>query len=160
MKTVAQIAREIGVSKQAVHSKIKNEPLKSKLQGLTETVDNALHINVDGEMLIKSAFKDKLSTSAIDELTTKIDETSTELIRVLKEQIAELSAQNADLRRRLDEERKHSREQSGKILQLAEQGQKLAENAQTLQAENVRPQFTEGAEMRKSGFFSRFKKNK
>ena len=39
MKTIRQIADEIGVSKQAVFKKIKREPLSTSLQGLTTTVD-------------------------------------------------------------------------------------------------------------------------
>jgi len=35
MKTVRQIAEEIGVSKQAVFKKIKREPLSTGLRGLT-----------------------------------------------------------------------------------------------------------------------------
>lgn len=167
MKTVAQIAREIGVSKQAIHNKIKREPLQSKLQGLTATVDNALHINIDGERLIKSAFSKNSSTEQLDELTTFIDESTnaidkpstgvdeatSELVKALKEQITMLTAQNEELRQQLNEERAHSREQADKVFQLAEQGQKLAENAQTLHAmENVKPQLTDG---KKSGFFTK-----
>ena len=39
MKTIRQIADEIGVSKQAVFKKIKREPLSTSLQGLTGEVD-------------------------------------------------------------------------------------------------------------------------
>ena len=53
MKTIRQIADEIGVSKQAVFKKIKREPLSTSLQGLTATVDGRLMVEVDGEKLIK-----------------------------------------------------------------------------------------------------------
>lgn len=56
MKTVRQIAEEIGVSKQAVFKKMKREPLSTGLRGLTATVDGRLMVSVDGETLIKSAF--------------------------------------------------------------------------------------------------------
>ncbi|WP_289119963.1 hypothetical protein [uncultured Bacteroides sp.] len=56
MKTIREIADEIGVSKQAVFKKIKREPLSTSLQGLTSTVDGRLMVSVDGENLIKSAF--------------------------------------------------------------------------------------------------------
>ena len=52
MKTIRQIADEIGVSKQAVFKKIKREPLSTSLQGLTATVDGRLMVEVDGEKLI------------------------------------------------------------------------------------------------------------
>ena len=44
MKTIRQIADEIGVSKQAVFKKIKREPLSTSLQGLTATVDGRLMV--------------------------------------------------------------------------------------------------------------------
>lgn len=56
MKTIREIADEIGVSKQAVFKKIKREPLSTSLQGLTSTVDGRLMVSVDGEKLIKQAF--------------------------------------------------------------------------------------------------------
>lgn len=56
MKTIRQIADEIGVSKQAVFKKIKREPLSTSLQGFTATVDGRLMVSVDGEKLIKQAF--------------------------------------------------------------------------------------------------------
>ena len=59
MKTISQIAKEIGVTKQAVHQKIKKEPLSSSLRQFTSTVVNTLMIDVDGEMLIKSTFHNK-----------------------------------------------------------------------------------------------------
>jgi len=153
MKTIAQIAREIGVSKQAVHHRIKKEPLKSALHDKVETIDNALHIDIDGERLIKSAF----NTNVVDSSSIMIDEMTSELVEVLKAQITELTAQNEDLRQQLNDERTHSRKQADEILQLAQQGQKLAENAQTLHAlDNVKPQLT--AE-KKQGFFSRFSRS-
>jgi len=82
MKTIAQIAREIGVSKQAIHNKIKKEPLKSNLRGMTKTIDNALQIDVDGESLIKSAFNE----NSVDASSIKINFTGSH-------------QQNADLQR-------------------------------------------------------------
>ena len=143
MKTVAQIAREIGVSKQAVHSKLKKEPLKSGLSDKIETIDNALHINIDGEKLIKAAF----DVDLVDEPSSVIDEVSSGLlIEMLMAQITALNAQNEDLRQQLNDERAHSRKQADEILQLAQQGQKLAETAQMLMLANGK----------KRGLFSKF----
>ncbi len=55
-KTVKEIADEIGVSKQAVFKRINRQPLSTKLERLTSTVDGRLMVSVDGEMLIKQAF--------------------------------------------------------------------------------------------------------
>lgn len=150
MKTVAQIAREIGVSKQAIHSRIKKEPLKSALSGLTETIDNALHITVDGEQLIRAAYM------KFDGEVDKLANTN-ELVDILKEQIAALTEQNQDLREQLSQERQHSRKQADEIARLAQQGQKLAANAQALHAmANVkRQQLTGGKNEKKRGFFDK-----
>ena len=43
-KTVREIAEEIGVSKQAVFKKINRQPLSTKLEGLTSTVDGRLMV--------------------------------------------------------------------------------------------------------------------
>jgi hypothetical protein len=56
MKTIKQIADEIGVSKQAVYKKIKKEPLSTDLPGLSTKTDNGLLIGLQGETLIKSVF--------------------------------------------------------------------------------------------------------
>lgn len=56
IKTIREIADEIGVSKQAVFKKINRQPLSTELTGLTATVDGRLMVSVDGEKLIKQAF--------------------------------------------------------------------------------------------------------
>ena len=71
MKTIRQIADEIGVSKQAVFKKIKREPLSTSLQGFTATVDGRLMVSVDGEKLIKQAFSEKSQTEIENQTQTK-----------------------------------------------------------------------------------------
>ena len=73
MKTIRQIADEIGVSKQAVFKKIKREPLSTSLQGLTATVDGRLMVEVDGEKLIKQAFSEIAPSTTDNQLTGAID---------------------------------------------------------------------------------------
>ena len=46
MKTIRQIADELGVSKQAVFKKMKREPLSTGLRGLTSTVDDRYRLTV------------------------------------------------------------------------------------------------------------------
>jgi uncharacterized coiled-coil protein SlyX len=77
MKTIRQIADEIGVSKQAVFKKIKREPLSTSLQGLTTTVDGRLMVSVDGEKLIKQAFSDVAPSTTDNQLTGAVDGAST-----------------------------------------------------------------------------------
>ena len=73
MKTIRQIADEIGVSKQAVFKKIKREPLSTSLQGLTATVDGRLMVEVDGEKLIKQAFSEISLSTTDNQLTGTVD---------------------------------------------------------------------------------------
>ncbi len=73
MKTIRQIADEIGVSKQAVFKKIKREPLSTSLQGLTTTVDGRLMVEVDGEKLIKQAFFEIAPSTTDNQLTGAVD---------------------------------------------------------------------------------------
>ena len=73
MKTIRQIADEIGVSKQAVFKKIKREPLSTSLQGLTTTVDGRLMVEVDGEKLIKQAFSEIAPSTTDNQLTGAVD---------------------------------------------------------------------------------------
>lgn len=56
IKTIREIADEIGVSKQAVFKKINRQPLSTELMGLMATVGGRLMVSVDGERLIKRAF--------------------------------------------------------------------------------------------------------
>ena len=76
MKKVKQIANEIGVTRQAIHKKIKREPLKTKLQEHISVIDNTLTVSVDGEKLIKSAFKEKSSTTLPSTVNQAVNQTN------------------------------------------------------------------------------------
>jgi len=68
MKTIKQIADELGVTKQAVHQRIKRKPLSTNLHKHLKTIDGIIYINVDGENIIKEAFiKKEPSTENVDE---------------------------------------------------------------------------------------------
>ena len=95
MKTVKQIADEIGVSKQAIHQKIKQEPLSSSLQQFMTTKGNTLYIDVDGENIIKQAFErdptsidanrssvDANQMSSVDVNQSSITETLVDMLRL------------------------------------------------------------------------------
>lgn len=56
MKTIKQIADEIGVTKQAVFYRIKRPPLSNTLQSFISKLDGVLMVSFDGEILIKQAF--------------------------------------------------------------------------------------------------------
>jgi len=91
MKTVAEIAAEIGVSKQAIHKKIKRQPLSISLRQFTSTNGNMLTISDDGIILIKEAFNKK-NHQPNDNRTSKESSNKNasfdgELIEILKENI-------------------------------------------------------------------------
>lgn len=95
MKTIKQIADEIGVSKQAVFKKIRSEPLSTSLQQLMVTVDGKLMVSVDGEILIKRAFSQKEpSTKNLDGAVVDVLLQQSEMLRkeleIKNEQIAQL----------------------------------------------------------------------
>jgi predicted transcriptional regulator len=71
MKTIKQIADDIGVTKQAIFKRIKTPPLSTTLEPFMSKVNSAVVVSEKGEKLIKQAFsKTKASTTA-ERLTQK-----------------------------------------------------------------------------------------
>jgi len=167
MKTIKQIADEIGVSKQAVYKKIKQEPLSTSLQELTTTVDGKLTVLVDGEKLIKSAFSMEIPSTVS---TNQVDDIVNRFTASLQGQIATLTEQNQDLRNQLNDERTHSREQADKLSDLAAQLAELTRNNQlllgaeqsrtnpALLASDDRQPHPDEEQQKKKGLFGWFKK--
>lgn len=85
MKTIKQIADELGVSKTAVRNKIENLGLSEKM----ETNGNRIEVNERQERLIKSAFSQKKSKT---ENANKVSE-KTETLRLLSDMISTLTEQ-------------------------------------------------------------------
>ena len=76
MKTIREIAEEIGVSRQAVYQKINKPPLSKVLQPYVSKENGLLTITFDGEFLIKQAFSNincQVKPSSVD---TSIDNDS------------------------------------------------------------------------------------
>lgn len=61
LKTIKELADEIGVSKQAVWQKIKKES-SIDLRQFTSKKGNTVYVDVDGQKVIKNAFFNKTST--------------------------------------------------------------------------------------------------
>jgi len=102
MKTITQIAAELGVSRQAVHKKIKRQPWFNMLSTHISTVDNKRFITNEGVDIIRQAFKGDLSNrqqaSSVDDTSTSTGGTT--LLDIVKEQqrtIQELTATNREL---------------------------------------------------------------
>ena len=136
MKTIRQIADEIGVSKQAVFKKIKREPLSTSLQGLTATVDGRLMVEVDGEKLIKQAFSEITPSTPNAEKTAEVDG----VISVLQATIDTLQGQ-------LEVKDRQIEQQAQTITRLTDAlaaAQQTAAAAQALHAGTIQQQLITG----------------
>jgi len=73
MKTIKQIADEIGVSKQAVQKRIAREPLCTSLSMYIDKKGNTIYIQGKGETLIKEAFLKNKRVQVADNQSATID---------------------------------------------------------------------------------------
>jgi len=107
LKTIKQLAEEIGVTKQALQKRIAREPLHTSLCPCLHTKGNTKYIDVYGENLIKMAFNKDMSTSSIPTSTDKnidagidegIDKTNSEneLYKILKSELESKNNQIAE----------------------------------------------------------------
>ena len=110
MKTIRQIAGEIGVSKQAIQKRIAREPLYTRIYPYLYTTKGTKYIDETGEDIIKSAFnKNESTTPSIDKSnvsTDKIDNQNTQMdmvINMLKEELEIKNEQIKELNTRLAE---------------------------------------------------------
>ena len=99
MKTIAQIANEIGVSKQAVQKRISREPLYTKIQPYISTIHGTKYIVDIGEILIKSAYGENVFTGASIDIADNqppdvhsksidyVSQVNSELIKLLRGQL-------------------------------------------------------------------------
>jgi len=95
MKTIRQIADEIGVSKQAIFYRIKKSPLSNTLQPFTSKLDGVLMVSFDGEVLIKQAFSRHDGVKEPSKLDVKNGASFDALFTMLQ---CELDAKNEQLR--------------------------------------------------------------
>ena len=137
MKTIREIADEIGVSKQAVFKKIKREPLSTSLQGLTSTVDGRLTVSVDGEKLIKQAFSAGTPSTNHQPVDGQVDGPVDGMIAVLQATIDTLQGQ-------LEVKDRQIEQQAQTITRLSDAlaaAQQTAAAAQALHAGTMQQQF-------------------
>ena len=109
MKTIKQVAEEIGVSKQAIFYRIKKPPLSNDLQSLLSKIDGVFMVALDGEELIKQAFREKTVKEFADKEPPKKHDDYTVVINSLQnelvaknEQIKELQFGNRELTQALE----------------------------------------------------------
>lgn len=114
LKTIKEIADEIGVSKQAVWQKIKKES-SIDLRQFTSKKGNTVYVDVDGQKAIKSSFFKKTSTKkrqqkvfVDDNLNDSVDGNpeGNEEILFLRNLVSELQSEKKELHKLLDQQQR------------------------------------------------------
>ncbi len=114
LKTIKEIADEIGVSKQAVWQKIKKESSIDLCQ-FTSKKGNTVYVDVDGQKVIKNAFFNKTSTKkrqqkvfVDDNVNNSVDGNpeGNEEILFLRNLVSELQSEKKELHKLLDQQQR------------------------------------------------------
>ena len=114
LKTIKEIADEIGVSKQAVWQKIKKES-SIDLRQFTSKKGNTVYVDVDGQKAIKNAFFSKTSTKkrqqkvfVDDNVNDSVDGNpeGNEEILFLRNLVSELQSEKKELHKLLDQQQR------------------------------------------------------
>ncbi|NSV47089.1 RepB-like protein [Enterococcus faecalis] len=114
LKTIKEIADEIGVSKQAVWQKIKKES-SIDLRQFTSKKGNTVYVDVDGQKAIKNAFFNKTSTTkrqqkvfVDDNVNGSVDgdPAGKEEILFLRNLVSELQSEKKELHKLLDQQQR------------------------------------------------------
>ena len=114
LKTIKEIADEIGVSKQAVWQKIKKES-SIDLRQFTSKKGNTVYVDVDGQKAIKSAFFNKTTTTkrqqklfVDDNVNNSVDGNpeGNEEILFLRNLVSELQSEKKELHKLLDQQQR------------------------------------------------------
>ena len=122
-KTIKQISEELGVTKQAIHQRLKrNADLKNSLKPFMKTVDGVIHVEVGGQNLLKEAFikpinkydvtdnksnvtdnKDNVTDNTLQPVITILEAT----IKTLQEQLSVKDKQIENLTTTLQDSQEH-----------------------------------------------------
>ena len=135
MKTIKQIAEELGVSKTAVRKKIENLGLSEKVQ----TNGNRIEVDERQEKLIKSAFSQKETKTANANEVSEKSETLrllSSMVSTLTEQLQEKDKQIERLQTELENAQK-SVDQAQQLHAMTEQKIRLLEQKQTEEKEEI-----------------------
>ena len=124
-KTVSEIAREIGISRQALYKRIKAEPLSSDLQPFTSRVDGILYISADGEELIisvcSSSSRVQGRVNRADNVDCQLDsQPDNQVDNVQESLISQMSAEIDFLKKQIDVKDTQLSEKDKQIEQLSE----------------------------------------
>jgi len=166
-----QIAKEIGVTKQAVFYRIKKPPLSDTIKPFISKENGVLMFDIKGETLIKQAFNVEIVKTFNDKETLKLNTSfDSEIIKllqdnilVLQEQLKTKDNQIEKISDELAKEREHSRDISDKLFELTRNSQILLKQEQdktvVLLPEQLDINSSDGTKNKK-GFFQRLFKNK
>lgn len=110
LKTIRELADELGVSKQAIWQKIKRDS-SINLRQFTSKKGNTVYINIDGQKAIKSMFLDKTSTKnrqhedGVDvNEKERVDEQGE--VKFLRDLVLELQFEKKELHKLLDQQQR------------------------------------------------------
>lgn len=110
LKTIRELAEELGVSKQAIWQKIKRDS-SINLRQFTSKKGNTVYINIDGQKAIKSMFLDKTSTKnrqhedgVDDNEKERVDEQGE--VKFLRDLVLELQSEKKELHKLLDQQQR------------------------------------------------------
>lgn len=145
-KTITQLAKEIGVTKQAIWYKTKSKKLAPSLKGHIKAIGNTFYIDETGEKIIKDTFdlliisqgnnkgtvkenqqtSNDLTQKSVKENKTQMDvNVNNQMIDILNQQISMLNQQNKELHEELKSQRQYICEMADKLAEIANNAQKL-----------------------------------
>ena len=110
LKTIRELADELGVSKQAIWQKIKRDT-SIDLRQFTSTKGNTVYVDVDGQKAIKSMFSKDSSTrdrqqkdDINDNKTDDVDEQDE--VKFLRNLVSEIQSEKKELHKLLDQQQR------------------------------------------------------
>ncbi|PAK80134.1 RepB-like protein [Leuconostoc mesenteroides] len=110
LKTIRELADELGVSKQAIWQKIKRDT-SIDLRQFTSTKGNTVYVNVDGQKAIKSMFskdsstRDRQQKDDIDD-NKKDDVDEQDEVKFLQNLVSEIQSEKKELHKLLDQQQR------------------------------------------------------
>lgn len=122
MKTIKQIADEIGVSKTAVRKHMDDD---FRLQHTETTENGVITIDPEGCKLLSETIGNRTETTKNQIAETPANTENHRLYEMLQGELDAKNRQIEQLQAELAKEREHSREQADKLAQLADQAQQL-----------------------------------
>ncbi|MCT3055250.1 helix-turn-helix domain-containing protein [Leuconostoc citreum] len=110
LKTIRELADELGVSKQAIWQKIKRDS-SIDLRQFTSTKGNTVYVDVDGQKAIKSMFSNDSSTryrqqkdDVDDNKKDAVDEQDE--VKFLRNLVSEIQSEKKELHKLLDQQQR------------------------------------------------------